>query len=586
VAFPCIGFGCSFSTGDGSRRARSANTPDGAVPRWEGRVDLVKESTPYQPDVDAIDWRTSLRRAKHAVIGHVPLILASVGFCLLLLVLYMRIFPPIYMAEAVLQGEPNDDVVRANYYSAWNLFRKGDLKSEPELVTSGRVAEAVVTALNLKFDDVHHSFLTHVGYLWTDSWLGKQYQAFKEWMFPSDPAAFKATPEQIEFARTVDTFKSSIVVESVPGTAIARVVVKAPTYRAAEFANKVVEVYLAERRKAFSTEAEAAYKSLAEEVSRAEADLAAIDQKKFDFDTKNKVVLDFEKDKLQVASWSALQVSINELTATIASLEASLAVVDQQYKVEPREIVSGRTLQDSKVKSLLQAREFELNSSLKSYEEKFVPTSPEVTELQKLLEETRSTLKREPDKVEVGESRILNPIYSELQQKGNSIRAQLASARAALAAKKAPLMEYEKRMDQMPNLVKTVLEQGRIREGLEMRYKILRDRAMQADVSLATISSAPSSVRVIDDARPPMKATWPRTLVLVPSALVLGLAIGFGLALWLEVFSSRVNRDRLASRPDIPVYAVIDLRPDRATGLAGAHSRTSGSVVDRLRRHG
>ncbi len=139
-------------------------------------------------------------------------------------------------------------------------------------------------------------------------------------------------------------------------------------------------------------------------------------------------------------------------------------------------------------------------------------------------------------------------------------------------------------MDQIPELVKTVLEQTRIREGLELRYKVLRDRAMQAEVSRAAIISAPSSVRVVDYASPPMRAVWPRTIVLVPATFALGLALGVALAIWAEVFTSRVNRDRLASRPDMPVYALIDLRPEGRLALAGTASRDSRSSMGRLRR--
>ena len=541
----------------------------------------MKEAIPYQPELDSIDWRTSLRRARHAIVRHVPLILASCGVSLLLLVIYVKTFPPIYRAEVVLLGETNDDVVRSNYYQAWNLFRKGDLKSEPEMITTGRIAKQVVTTLDLKFNDVHHTFLTHVGYLWTDSWLGKSYRRLKEWLFPPDPAAYRATPEEIELARTIDAFRESVSVESVPGTAIGKVVVRAPTYRAAEFANKVVEVYLAERRSAFRAEAEGAYQSLANEVARAEADLAASDLKKYEFDSKNKVVLDFEKDKIQVATWSAMQTSINDLKATIASLEASLAIVAQQLAVEPPEIVHAKTLQDSRIKGMLQAREHELSTTLQKDRERFVATSPEVMQLETFLAETRGAIAGQPDKVEVGQERILNPVYSELRQKQNNLSAQLASAKATLAAKRAPYAELENRMVRIPALVKNVIEQGRIREGLEMRYKLLRDRMMQADVSRATAISAPPSMHIIEAANPPMKPMWPKNLILVPAALGMGLLLGFGMALWAELFSSRVNRDRLVSRPDIPVYAVIDLQP---AGLPGTGSGDSRPVVERLRR--
>jgi len=544
----------------------------------------MKDTIPYQPELDSFDWRGSLRRARHAIVRHALLILASCVVSLVLLALYVKIFPPIYKAEAILLGEHNEDVIRGAYYAHWNVFRKGDLKAEPELITSGLVARKVAAALDLKFDDVHHTFLTHVAYLWTESWVGKSYRSFKVWLFPPDPSAYKATPEEIDRARTIDAFKDGVSVEGVPGTAIGRVIVRAPSYRAAEFTNKVVEVYLAERSSMFLNEAETAYRSLEVEVARAAADLAAIDQQKFEFDSRNKVVLDFEKDKLLVANWVTLQSSISEVKANISGLEASLEAVEQQLKNEPLEIINARTLQDSKVKGMLQAREFELSASLQQTRDRFVPSSPEVAQLERFVAETRSTLQQEPDKEEIGQHRILNPVHSELRQRRNNLLTQLASAKATLAAKHGPLVELEKRMDRVPDLVKTVAEQARIRDGLEIRYKLLRDRAMQADVSRATVGSAPPSVRVIDYASPPMKAIWPRNIILVPSALALGLFVGIGLALLAEVFSSRVNRDRLASRPDIPVYAVIDLRPESPSRLLGTVSRDSRSVVDRLRR--
>ena len=120
-------------------------------------------------------------------------------------------------------------------------------------------------------------------------------------------------------------------------------------------------------------------------------------------------------------------------------------------------------------------------------------------------------------------------------------------------------------MNTYPQMVKTITEQGRIREGLEQRYKLLRDRAMMAEVSKASVVAAPSSVRVIDYASPPMRQSWPKMLYLLPGALALGLFLGFAMALLAELFSNVVNRDRLASRPEYPVYAVINLRPELAS---------------------
>jgi uncharacterized protein involved in exopolysaccharide biosynthesis len=547
-------------------------------------MDSMKEAIPYQPELDPIDWRTSARRARNAIARHVPLIAMSVVFAFGLMIAYVRIFPPIFRAEVVIQAEPDSDVNRNQYYSLWNLFRRADVKSEPELITSGRVAKQVVEELHLKFNDVHHTMLTHIAYLWTESFVGRNWRAFKRWLFPPEPGSFDPTPEEIEFARTIDAFRDGVSFQGISGTSVGRVVVSAPSYRAGQIANKLVDVYLAERTRIFQGEAESAYRSLLAEVERAGADLATIDQQKLEFDTKNKVVLDFEKDKLLVADWVKLQSSVAEVQGSLAGLEASLAIVERQLQTEPEEIVQAKTLQDSKVKNMLLAREFELKNTLQQMRERYRPDAPDVQELERQLAEVRVYLAKEPDKVSVAEERVRNPAYSELRQRQQSLMSQIASARAVLEAKRRPLAAFEQRVGSFPMIVKTITEQSRVREGLEARYKLLRDRAMMADVSRAAVASAPASVRVIDYATPPMRANWPKMIVLVPSTLALGLFLGFGMALLAELFSTVVNRDRLSSRPEYPVYAVINLRPalqgNAAKAIAGP---VPGTAIVRLR---
>ena len=546
-------------------------------------TDPVMPTTSHHPELDAIDWRTPLRRVRRAIFRHLGLILLSGVFAVLLLFVYERIFPPVFIAEAVLQAEVDQDVVRSAYYANWNVFRKGDMKSEPALVTSGRVMQGVVVALGLKFDDVHHSFLTHVTYLWTDSWLGKRYRSFKEWLFPPAPGTYQPTPEEIERARTADAFKDGVAVEVVPGTTFARVIVKAPNGRAAEYANKVVDIYMAERAKMFRNEADSAFKSLESEVARAGAELTALDKRRMEFDTTNKIVLDFEKDKLVVGSWAALQSSIHDTRASIASLEASRSVIERQLASEPAEIISGNRLESSRSRGLLQSREVELNAALIQTRERYVADAPEVTQLERFLAETRTMLKQEPALVDVGQDRVVNPLRTDLRQRLNGVLAQLAAAKATLAEKQTPLIALEQRIGQIPALVRQITEFNRSRESLELRYKLLRERAMMADVSRATVSTSAQSVHVIDYASPPMKASWPRNIILVPAALAVGWLIGVLAAVLHELFSARVTRDRLSAHRSMPVYAVISLRGGPAHGLAAELSTDLRPVAERLR---
>jgi uncharacterized protein involved in exopolysaccharide biosynthesis len=424
--------------------------------------------------------------------------------------------------------------------------------------------------------------LIHLTYLWTDSWVGTQYRSFKEWLFPPDASAYKPTPEEIDFARTVDAFRKSVDVDLMPNTTLARIIVKAPNGRAAEYTNRLVDTYLAERARRFRGEAEAAYRSLEGEVARAAAELAAVDQQRFKFDTENQVVLDFEKDKLVVGSWSALRASITDLRASIASLEASRSVIERQLASEPGEVTNAKKLEGSRAKALLESREVELTAALVQTRERYVGDSPEVRQLERFLVETRTLLKQEAPFIEIGQDRIVNPIHTDMRQRLNAVLAQLASARATLAEKQAPLAELEKRMNSIPGLVQQITQMNRTRESLELRYKLLRERLMMADVSRATVGTIGQSVHIIDSARPSFKPIWPRNIIMVPAALAMGLFVGVVVAVLRELFSAQVNRDRLSSRRDMPLYAVVTLRGAQSQALPSV-SGDGRSVAERLR---
>jgi uncharacterized protein involved in exopolysaccharide biosynthesis len=127
-------------------------------------MDAPAPATTYR-DADSFDIQTSIRTLRQAVFGHVPMIVLTVVVTLSLVLLFVKLFPPIYRAEVLIAGEAQEDQSRTNYYAAWDVFRKGDLKSEPTLMTSRTVAQQVVEQMDLKFDDVHHSVLMHLGYL-------------------------------------------------------------------------------------------------------------------------------------------------------------------------------------------------------------------------------------------------------------------------------------------------------------------------------------------------------------------------------------------------------------------------------------
>jgi tyrosine-protein kinase Etk/Wzc len=247
------------------------------------------------------------------------------------------------------------------------------------------------------------------------------------------------------------------------------------------------------------------------------------------------------------------------------------------------EVTSAKKLEGSRAKALLESREVELKAALLQARERYVADSPEVTQLERFLADTRNQLSQEGPFITIGEDRIVNPVYTDLRQRLGAVLAQLASAKASLAEKQGPLALLEERLHQIPGLVKQITEMNRARESLELRHKLLRERLMMADVSRTTVGTIAQSVHVIDLAHPSMKPTWPRNIVLVPAALAMGLLVGCVVAVLRELLSSKVNRDRIASRRDMPIYAVIGLRGTDRPLWSESFSGDNRPIAERLR---
>jgi capsular polysaccharide biosynthesis protein len=81
---------------------------------------------------------------------------------------------------------------------------------------------------------------------------------------------------------------------------------------------------------------------------------------------------------------------------------------------------------------------------------------------------------------------------------------------------------------------------------------------MVAEVSAATVRSAPSPIRVVDPASPPASPSWPKTKVLLLAALIAGLGFGLAVAVIRSAMQGWVSRSRIAKSPGSPpLYAVV-----------------------------
>ena len=509
--------------------------------------------------VDSFDVQGAVTRVTDSVLKHKLIILLCVIICIGLVWTYIQLFPPVYKAEVMVQAEAEEDKAREGFYSSWNTFRKSELSSEVELMTSTPVAKKVVQELGLTYDDVYHTPLKQVLYLWEQSTIGNWYRKAKNWVFPPRESPFKPTAKEIELARTVTGFKDGARLEPVADTQIGYLVVKGPTYQVAEHANRLVDAYTEYRQELFSNEAETAFHSLTKEVARAELERNKVMKSRLVFEVKHGLALGLAKDKAVMENWAVLETMIQALEFKLNNLEAGYQVISEQLAKESPTLLSSDMKSRNPIHDGIRDSVFKMQKDLNGARLIYRPGSPELKDMETQIADLKAQLPGESKMVVSATDRGRSMHYEQLRGRKQEIEVEVASARAELQKMYQTQKENEARIALIPALEHEYLVLQRDQEMALSKMKLLREKLMQADVSRVTAMSAPPTLRVVEYASPPEKPSWPNSKLLYVVAIMLGSFGGVGLAIIIEMMNNRATRETLLLRHDLPVYATIEV---------------------------
>jgi len=517
-------------------------------------------------ELDTFDAQGAFTRIRHITYKHKFIVFLSCLICLSLVWAYKDLFPPIYKAKVLVQAEIENDKVREQFYSAWNTFRKSELSSEKVLMTSGPVILRVVEQLDLKYDDVYHTPLSHILYLWEKSTVGNYYREIKQSIFPLEKSPFAPTMEEIELSKTLKGFKDGAMLEPVPDTHVGYLVVKGPTYRVSEYANLLIDTYADYRRESYAKEAEIAFASLSKEVTRAVSERNIIMVEKLSFEKKYGLAMGLSKDKAILENWARLDQTIQETKFKLDSLEAGILIVVKQLSKESPYIHKADSEGRNPIRDQILDSLFNLQKELNNVQLTYQPGSPEIKNIKKRISVLKSSLPAEPKFVGSSSGNERSAHYEQLRARKQEIETDLASTRAELDRMKITQKKINSRIVIIPDLEKQYLIFQRDQEIALIKVRTLREKLMQADISRITALSAPPTLKVIEYASPPDKPYWPNTKLLFIVALILGFSGGVGLAIIIETMDNRATQSNLLPRTDLPIYAIVEIT-HRSRGL-------------------
>lgn len=516
---------------------------------------------------DTFDLRASLTHIGEACRMHAWVIALTPLFTLLLVGLYTWKWPAVYSADAVLLAEADTDTSRDQFYYFWNMFRKEDVKSEVGLMTSTAVIADVVHKLHLHYEDVYHPFFNHATYLWTDSIPGKAYHSLKKWIW-SRGNPYEPTDEEADFARTVLDFKAGISVAPLPDSHVGILRVKGPSPRVAELANTLVATMLEHRRERYVTEATVAYDSLKKEVDSVRAELATAENARKRFYADNQLLMEFEKEKVDINSYASLETVVADFDAQLVGLRRKQELLERLLGDEPAEVLMGRVQQANPARQEIMHNRVSLEAALAEALVRYRPKAPEIANLRARIAAMDGLLGTQPDEVALSTTRT-SESKAQLAAKLKETTIAIASIEGTLEAKKTLLTSLRDRLARIPVQMVDLHRMERGESAVEKKFTILQERLMMAEVSIMAARSAPASIKVVDYAEAPSKPEWPNSKLLYMGALVLGLFSGASLAVLIDTLSPRVTEARLRLRAaHFPMFATIDCsNPSAALSL-------------------
>jgi uncharacterized protein involved in exopolysaccharide biosynthesis len=520
----------------------------------------LPEGVGRREEVDTFDLRGSLQRVFDACRTFKVTVFVTMFLTLALTYAYLSLWPPIYTAEVTVFADSPKDTLRESFYENWNVFRREDLATEAELMSAGPVITRVVRELGLTYDDVYHPFMSQATYLWTKSWVGRHYRSVKHFFFPQKKGPYDPTPAQIELSRMVKDFKEGVELKPVPDSNVGRLTVRGPSPRVAELANKLVDTYLDERSQRFVDEAQRAHDALAAEVAKASAELLATDVERRDYLEKNGLAFDFDADKYELALTTEMDLKVREAEADLEGAKRKHAELLAQLGQEPVDQVSEQITEVNQLRERMKLSRLDLEVQLAAISQRYRPDSPEVMELTNRIKRLDEQIAAEPEMKEKSTATALNLAREEVRRRELELGSELPKLEASIQAKKQALGRLQAKHALIPGKFAKGVELMRDLRLRELRFNALSERLAMARVSLATVRSAPASMRVAEYAMPPADPTWPKPRLFYLVALLVGGLAGVSAALLMDVLQGRVTRTRLLqTRTGVAVYGTLEL---------------------------
>lgn len=349
-----------------------------------------------------------------------------------------------------------------------------------------------------------------------------------------------------------------LTVQQLPGTEILEIKYQSTDKDfAVQFVNSLSKVFIESTRDENRADLRTARLFLTDQIEIVEAQLKESEEKLKVFRESERVLQPMEDSKILLQQYGQWDNMLSEVKIAKIEAEQRLNQVQEKLLEQDEIIISSTSIQNNPLVQTYQQHLADLEVSLSGAKERYTSRHPEVLSLQAEIDEIRSKLTNEVQRVIGIETKTLNPIHSELYSQLISIQVELV----ALDAREQAITGLREQLDQKyTDIPAKELELVRLMRDVEVHENIYLMLLTQNEEIRINEEMHSGNLQMVDMAVIPETPIKPRVKLNIAIAGVLGLFIGFGLAFLLEFLDNTIKtKEQAEAVLGLPVIGQIPM---------------------------
>lgn len=366
----------------------------------------------------------------------------------------------------------------------------------------------------------------------------------------------KATSEEEKEEDIILQVRESITVNALKNTNIIEINSENINPQLASIiANGTASVFVEESRSINRSRATEAKRFIEEQLIEKETELKQAEEEKLEYKRQENILYLDEETKINIEQLANFQSQEIEANNQIVENKAQLTEVHRQLGKQAETYISSETITTNPAVRELQSQLTNLEIQLPTLLEKYSKGSPQVSEAEIKIRETKSKISEKVAEIVGSKVSTRNPIYQTLLAQVVTLETTLISLEAKKESLASSVEEYEDRLERLPDKELYLARLERAIKVSESTYIILLEKYQEARINEAMELG---DIRVIDEARIPKYPIKPNKKLNLAIGGILGLMLGVMLTFFMEYMDNTIKTTEDVERIlDLPILGVI-----------------------------